>query len=120
MREKSQKEDHALKVRWPLSFICSYAPLVTQHYRHVASEKPVGSHFVLSLIDTLCYQQKEMEQRRTKVAPLCLLFGCYSWQKGTSQDKATSSSEEIKSITVSIVELCLVEGISHLVRRKFS
>ena len=22
------------KVRWPLQFICSYAPLVTQHYKH--------------------------------------------------------------------------------------
>jgi len=30
-------------------------------------EKPVGSHFALSQIDTLRCQQKELEQRRIKV-----------------------------------------------------
>jgi len=34
-----------------------------------ASGKPVGNHFVLSQINTLHCQQKELEQRRTKVAP---------------------------------------------------
>jgi len=32
-----------------------------------------------------------------------------------SWDKATSSSEEIKPVALSIVELCLAEGISQLV-----
>jgi len=35
------------------------------------------------------------------------------WQKGTSQDKAMSNSEEIKPVATSIVELSLAEGISY-------
>jgi len=35
-------------------------------------------------------------------------------------DEATLSSEEIKPIALSIVELCLAEGISQSVSRKFS
>jgi len=34
------------------------------------------------------------------------------WQKGTSRDKATLNSEEIKPVATSIVELRLAEGIS--------
>ena len=34
------------------------------------------------------------------------------WQKGTSQEEAMSSSEEIKPIALSIVELRLAEAIS--------
>jgi len=34
---------------------------------------------------------------------------------GTSEDEAMSSSEEIKPVALSIVELCLAEGISQLV-----
>ena len=36
-------------------------------------------------------------------------------KKGTSQDEVMSSSEEIKPIGLSIIELCLAEGISQLV-----
>jgi len=32
--------------------------------------------------------------------------------KGTSPDEAMSNSEEIKPVALSIVELCLAEGIS--------
>ena len=71
----------------------------------------MGSHFTLSQIDTLHCQQKELEQRRTKVAPC----GYCGGQKGTFQDKATSNSEEIKPVGLSIVKLCLAEGISQLV-----
>jgi len=35
-------------------------------------------------------------------------------KKGTSQDEATLSSEEIKPVALSIVELCSAEGISQL------
>ena len=35
--------------------------------------------------------------------------------KGMSQEKAMSSSEEIKPIALSIVELCLAKDISQLV-----
>ena len=34
------------------------------------------------------------------------------WQKGTSRDEATLNSEKIKPVALSIVELCLAEGIS--------
>jgi len=56
-------------------------------------------------------------QRRTKVALWCILCSCCSWWKGTPQDEATLSSEEIKPIALPIVELRLGEGISQLVSR---
>jgi len=34
------------------------------------------------------------------------------WRNGTSQDEAMLSSEEIKPIALSIVKLCMAEGIS--------
>jgi len=39
--------------------------------------------------------------------------------KGTSQAEATSNSEKIKLIVLDIIKLCLSEGISQSVRRKF-
>jgi len=39
------------------------------------------------------------------------------WRKGTSQDKATSNSGKIKPVALSIVELCLAEGISKQVSK---
>ena len=46
------------------------------------------------------------------VVPWCLLHSCCSWRKGTFQNKAMSSSKEIKPVALSIVKLCLAEGIS--------
>ena len=43
--------------------------------------------------------------------------------KGTSQDEVMSSSEEIKPVSLSIVELCLAEDISQSINQiieKFS
>ena len=60
--------------------------------------KPVGSHITLLQIDTLHCQRKELEQRRTKVAPWWLLWLA-------KKHKAMSNSEEIKPISLSIVEL---------------
>ena len=37
---------------------------------------------------------------------------CCIWWKGMSQDKVVKSGEEIKSVILSIVEFCLVKGIS--------
>jgi len=37
------------------------------------------------------------------------------WLKGTSWDEATLNSEEIKSIALSVIELCLSEGIGQSV-----
>jgi len=39
--------------------------------------------------------------------------------KGTSWDEATSNSEKIKLIALAVIELCLSEGISQAVSRKF-
>ena len=40
---------------------------------------------------------------------------CSGWRKGTSRDKATLISEEIKPITLVVIELRLSEGISQIV-----
>ena len=62
--------------------------------------------------ENLCCQQKELEQRRTKVAPSYLPCGCCGWWVGMSCEEAMLSSEEIKPVAISIVELGLAEGIS--------
>ena len=88
--------NHTLKVRWPLCFTSSFAPLVTSRYRWITVIETslhwihftVRSRFALLQIDTLCCQQKQLEQRRTKVA-------------------------------LSIVELCLAEGIKNSVKYNF-
>ena len=73
-------------------------------------------------IGTLRCQQKELKQlqRRTKVTPYCLLCGYCGWRKGMSQEEAMLSSEEIKPVALSIVELCLAEGIIQLVSQLVS
>ena len=38
-------------------------------------------------------------------------WSCFGWQKGTSQDEATLSSEEIKPVALAIISLHLSEGI---------
>ena len=47
-------------------------------------------------------EERMGNQRGTKVAP---------WWKATSWDETTLISEEIKSLTLAILELCLSEGI---------
>ena len=54
--------------------------------------------------------KKYRNTKREKVAAWCLLCSCWSWWKGTSWDKGTLSSEEIKPMALSIVELCLAEA----------
>jgi len=34
-------------------------------------------------------------------------WNCSGWQEGSSQDEATLNSEEIKSIALVVIELCL-------------
>ena len=59
------------------------------------------------------------DQRGTKVAPWCKHCSSCGWWKGTSWDKVTlSSEEEIKSLALAVLKLCLSEGISNSVRRK--
>ena len=46
---------------------------------------------------------------------------CSGWQKGTSPDKAALNSEEIKPITLAVIELCLSDAsVSQLVRQSVS
>ena len=45
---------------------------------------------------------------------MCIIHTVFG-KKGTSRDKTTQSSEEIKPVALSIVELRLAEGISWLV-----
>jgi len=57
-------------------------------------------------------EERMGDQRGTKVAPWCKHCSCCGWWIGTSQDKATLISEEIKSLALAVLELCLSEGIS--------
>jgi len=64
----------------------------------------VGSHILLLQINTLCCHQKELEHKGAQRYK----GKCIVRTAGTSWDEATSSSaEEITSIALSIVELCL-------------
>jgi len=49
-----------------------------------------------------------------------MLCSCCGWWKGMYRDEVKSSSEEIKPVALSIVELHLVEGISQLVSKSIS
>jgi len=51
-------------------------------------------------------------QSGSKVAPWCKDSSYCGWWKGTSQDKVLLISEEIKSVALAVLELCLSEGIS--------
>ena len=101
----AQQSNTHWKVRLPLRFIwamlCSYTAWQMQ-WTHFASEKDAIPIWLLVL----------SMKRRTKVAPWCLLCTCCDWWKGTSQDEVMSNSEEVKPIALTIVEICLAEGIS--------
>ena len=92
------RTDKSEPVRWSLHFIYSYAPLVTQRYWR-------RNFFAMNSCCCYCkltpLLQRTGTQRRTKVAPWSLLCSCCSRQKGTSWDKATSSSKEIKPTILS-------------------
>ena len=80
-------------------------------------------HYVnIVLTPTVCGSgERNGVQWRTKVSfgkPLCKHWSCCSWQKGTSPDKATLNSEEIKRIAIAIIELHLLsEDIGKLVSK---
>jgi len=48
----------------------------------------------------------------------CIIMYC-SMPKGTSQAEVMSNSEEIKPLALAVIKLCLSEGISQSVSRKF-
>ena len=67
---------------------------------------------ILWLLQIVWLWRKEWEIRGTKVAPWCKHCSSCGWWKGTSRDKATLISEEIKSLAPAVLELFLSEGIS--------
>ena len=79
------------------------------------------SHFVSTAIRHQPYRvvkERMGDQRGTKVAPWCKYCSSCGWWKSTSQDEVTLISEEVKSLALAVLELCLSEGISKSVRRK--
>jgi len=67
---------------------------------------------MLLQIDILCCQQNRIGTKGDKGSTIMLAMRLLQLTKGTSLDEAMSSSKEIKPAALSIVELCLVEGIS--------
>ena len=76
----------------------------------------VGSQDNTPLINTYIQSAKRNDtQRRTKVNLVslwCVHSTSGGLPKGTTPDKATSSSKRFKSVPLGIIELCLSEGIS--------
>jgi len=71
---------------------------------------------ILQMI-TFAVVEKQMkhkgEQRKALVEPWCEHWNICSWWKGTSQSELMlNNEEEIKLVTISIVELLLSESIS--------
>ena len=104
--------------------ICSSAPLVTMnnsvrnfsamnpdYFKNMwekSMTKPLGKPYCANGIDTLHCQWKELECKGgTNVSPWYVYCTSCGWQKGASWDKEMFSSEEIKPVTLSIVELCV-------------
>jgi len=55
--------------------------------------------------------KKNWDRKQDKGSTVMLAMYCCGWQKGTSWDKEMLSSEEINSLVLSIVQLCLAKGI---------
>ena len=67
--------------------------------------------------------ERNKEQRRTKVSfgrTMMWALELLRLQKGTSRDKATLNSEEIKPIALVVIELYLSEGISQSDSQSYS
>jgi len=71
--------------------------------------KPVGSHFTNQHLALSAKRTGTREDKGSTMMPCMWLLQLV---KSTSLDEATSSSEEIKPVALSIVELCLAESIS--------
>ena len=96
--EVSLQSIHSLREIWAFSVIAS------QHsHREAASCYHKLTPCIVS--------ERTGTQRRTKVHYVCSYCMCCDWQKGMSWDKATSNSEEIKPVALSLVKLCLAGGI---------
>ena len=61
--------------------------------------KPVWSHITLLQINTLCCQQKKWNRKEDKCTSMICIV-CTVMAKGMSQEKAISSSEEIKPVAL--------------------
>jgi len=60
----------------------------------------------------LALSAKRTGTKEDKGSTMMLTMWLRRLVKGMSRDEVTSSSEEIKPVALSIVELCLAEGIS--------
>ena len=63
--------------------------------------------------NTLHYHQRQMAHKGVhKVHETCIVCTLCEMQKGTCETEATSNGEKIKPKALTIIELCLSEGIS--------
>jgi len=116
MQQYKQRTAWKVSLQSVLSFrkICSWNACPTPRY--VKALKP------LRVYRTSCDCEERMGDQSlgTQVAPWCKHRSSCGWWKGTSQDEATLISEEIKSLALAILELCLSEGISKYVSKQAS
>jgi len=103
---------------WSLCFSLSFFPPIIQCYECTTMQEVHLQSIQLlwkneSHTEAMMHHCESVENRVIDKAqgktPWCMLC---SWRKGMSQDEVTSSSEEIKSVALCIVELRLAERIS--------
>ena len=67
---------------------------------------------LLQIVTLRSCEERMGDHRGTKVMPWFKHYSSCGWQKGTSRDKAMLISEEIKSIALVVLKLCLSKAIS--------
>ena len=87
-------------------------PLLALHFLKSRIEAIVRVPQIVNYVAREKGVKRKGEQRYALVEPLCKHWSCCDWWKGTSQDEATLNSEEMKLVTIAIIELCLSEGVS--------
>ena len=78
----------------------------------MGSASAIFNSHITHLPQIVSYMRLWRKNGGTKVEPWCKHSSWYGWQKDTSQDEAMLISEEIKSIPLAVLEVCLSEGIS--------
>ena len=78
-------------------------------------QKTSGKPFGAIANQHLAFSLKKTKKKEDKGSTVMLAMWLLCLAKSTSRDEAMSSSEEINPIALSIVQLCLAEGISQLV-----
>ena len=135
---KEQHEMHLWSIQplWKIwrIYSCNTRPHMSIHESHFSNVKLVLQHSKQGIAgevpqQSLCLVLKPLrvyrksspyavvkksmgDQRGTKVSPWCKHCGSCGWWKGTSPYEAMLISEEIKSLALAVLKLCLSEGIS--------